>query len=322
MRPNRLLLLVFFLFSLVPAARGDELRPGDVLVGGLWDGVLGPGFTAVDWIRGGTKLPTPLNGDVTGIALHPDGRLFLATLYGLRTITPQFQTIANHLPDGVSGLVFNSNGTLYTTDFASRLLELGPDGSIVRTAPSDAEELVVDLDLAADQCTLYIASIWEARPVHRFDVCRWQPLSDLSPQPFASGIRVDRDGTLLVPDGNRILRLTPTGAVAATYAFPSLQTIRGIAFAADGTPWVTSGVAVEGPSGFPSSLYHLDLASQRVLAGPIPLSSYAYAITVVGEPRAALRPNPAAIPAAGPVGLALLAMTLAAVALFARNPLA
>jgi sugar lactone lactonase YvrE len=318
-------LLVLLLLTAPSAfAAATPLQHGDVLVGGDHPGsLISPFPYPIDLVRGAAPLPSGRVGEPNGLAFGGDGRLYFTQSNALQYLGA-FDASGNGTPfagdgglDDASGVTVNRAGTFYVAaTVGMRLLEIAANGSIVRTASLGIADPLVALDLAADQCTLYAAPL-AGGTIHRFDVCSWNAVPDLSAAIVAGGgLRVDRDGSILASSGNAILRFSPAGAQLQTYLFTGLGHFGPLALSADdSTVWATAGA---NGSTTASSLFRLDLGAQSVVAGPFPLflNTDAHAIAVVDEPRAGILPAvpPAAVPAIGTIGLILLLTALIGIA--------
>jgi hypothetical protein len=142
-----------------------------------------------------TEMPT----DIRFIAPAGSGRAFAlvnprAEIVELRpdlTRTPVFPGM-----DGLVGrrFVVDATGNIYLATAAGRVLAIRPDGTVRADFALDAGK---DLDLAADQCTLFYSGSEADAPIRRFDVCTGIPLSD-----FASG---EFEEFALLPDGGLVV---------------------------------------------------------------------------------------------------------------------
>jgi hypothetical protein len=159
-------------------------------------------------------------------------------------------------------------------------------GVVLRTI--DLGTAVNGIDLAMDQCTLFFTSGAELR---RYDICRNQSLGIFAPLPDAGRtLRILVDGSILAMTLQGIVHVSSSGSELQTYPF-------GFALALD----------VDGRSfwsGNGSDIYKIDIATGDTLLGPVDASNTVDAISVAGEPRAAV--SPAAIAAIPALSMALL----------------
>lgn len=160
------------------------------------------------------------------------------------------------------------------------------------------------IDLAADQCTLYLA-VYGSTRIGRFDVCTGTPLSDLTssfPDSSVTTIRILPDGSILVAARLAIYRIDGSGSILQTYSLANREYWAGLAVDPGGTSFRSSTYAV---------LTQFSLAGEtlRTLnSGPIT------SLAIVGEPRVGTLP-PLTVPALQPLALLCLAAALALVAL-------
>lgn len=152
---------------------------------------------------------------------------------------------------------------------SSQLLEYDAAGTLVNAyalAPGPPAAVApFDVDLAADQCTVFYTAVSTKR-IGRFDICRAIALPDLtSSLPGSSWrLRILGDGSVLVADEQSIILLSPTGAVVRTYGAAIGSAWRSIALSNDGTSFWAGGS---------NGIQHFDLTSGAVLpGGAIPLS--------------------------------------------------
>ena len=210
---------------------------GDLLVG------LGGG--RVDWHRpNGTPVRTivnPRGGSTLGMAFDEGGNLYLAT-YGT---VEKFDANGNPLgvffrpPDGdiATSLAFDSAGNLFVgtgpwrgTAIPQDVYKVSAAGAVVARYDVDLESFPDDtspatngpfwIRLAANQCTLYYASMSAPPRINRFDVCTGAQLSDFD---VDVGLN-DYFQFDLLPDGgvvaaarDEIIRLDSGGAVVQRY---------------------------------------------------------------------------------------------------------
>ena len=117
-------------------------------------------------------------------------------------------------------LVFDAAGNLYNGGPYQDILKFAPDGTLLDNFNIPLDFLESDwIDLAADQCTMFIAS--EGTNIKRHDVCTDTVLLNFNVAPLpgsnAFALRLLDDGGLLVADRQMIVRLDAAGAVIDTY---------------------------------------------------------------------------------------------------------
>jgi len=98
-----------------------------------------------------------------------------------------------------------------------------------------------DIELLADQCTVLYDDAAGNR-VHRFDICRRQPLTDfasLIAGEAAGSIRQLQSGDVVVANGSAILQFTWEGSLVRSYPFPG---VTHLALSLDGRTFYAAGV--------------------------------------------------------------------------------
>lgn len=139
------------------------------------------------------------------------------------------------IPGAIESCVFDSSGNLYVGedgDTGGQLVKVSPDGQVAKTYTPAIDSSGVDqIDLAADQCTMYYTS--EGSGIKRYDVCRDQQLPD-----FATGIgnacyglRIRPNGEVLVACDVTVYRLSQSGTVIQAYSPQGASTSVGGLFA-------------------------------------------------------------------------------------------
>jgi len=134
--------------------------------------------------RGGFELLVEYDGEPNGLALHRDGRIFVADhRRGLLTVDPASGEVTTHLArvrregfKGLNDLIFDRRGNLYFTDQGQTGLQ-DPSGRVWRLGAGGRLDLLIDnvpspngLVLSPDERTLYLAvtranQIWRL-PLH------------------------------------------------------------------------------------------------------------------------------------------------------------
>jgi hypothetical protein len=172
-------------------------------------------------------------------------------------------------PWGIRGvepslIEFDQAGNAYVSAgrFIIRHNALGsPDGAFVLEG-----NLVVGLDLAPDDCTLFYTALLDAA-VHRFDVCRNEALPDFSSKTttpaveLALTVRLLGDGGALLTTGADIVRLDAGGRMVQSYDAP------------DTDGWMPLGLDPNGSSfwagdAYSGRFYRFDIGSGVVERGP------------------------------------------------------
>ena len=240
---------------------------------------------------------TPL-GSFGRLAFNPSGVLHVTTDQGIKTVTA-----AGVVAVAASGrslfvsLSFAANGDLLAG--ADRVIKrFGPTGNLISTySPTD---LVVSLDLAGDQCTVYFVG----STLKKLNVCLRTPESEVLPSTTLDFRLLPSGGFALSrPDGIEIFD-------AAGNQLRKIPALSGaVALGADGSSiWLAQQGGL---------LLKFDIATGNRLLGPIPTGLVRITgLAVYGEPRAAFVNGPfAAIPALSPRMLLMLCFALAAFAM-------
>lgn len=182
---------------------------------------------SLEWTGGG---PFVLNGDVIVVAPGPGGRIFAAvhrfpSAFAIVELRPDgSQTpISTNVPGSALAMVVDAAGSVYVLT-RSAVVAVDPSGTVRATHPTmevDWGEERTAIDLAADQCTLYIAS--GDLTVSRLNVCTGAPLGNFVTlhRELAYAVRVLPDGDVLVSTDGRLARFDANGTPVASYAFPA-----------------------------------------------------------------------------------------------------
>jgi hypothetical protein len=202
-------------------------KPYEAVIAGPHGGCSFEPFTSTaDWIGPAGVIAESEGGTV---AAAPGGRVFAAGradsidafeideigLGGFRRRVSQTIPSGPGAPDA---LVADVNGNLYVLA-SETLYALNAAGALRATYPLGTST-ATSMDLAADQCTMFIA----ADPaVRRFNVCTGTPLPDFGPvTPGHLVVKILPDGGVLLARQDAIDRYTPGGVLTRTYAVPGL----------------------------------------------------------------------------------------------------
>ena len=235
----------FLLFALAATVKA---QPFDAVVAGHDGGCVPilPAFSPQ--LEGLGEEPEVVNEGVFAVAPAPQGRIYGLTddrIVRVRrdSITP-FATIpSTHI---ATGLVADAQGSIYvlaSIPGGDRAIDaFQPDGTFRATLPLgganyDTVVGTAPMDLAADQCTLFL--VQNRTTIRRFNVCTGTFLPDFATLPDASSVRLLPDGDVLVASANTVVRLDSTGVIARTYTRPAWTHIGPIVLADGGaTLWV------------------------------------------------------------------------------------
>jgi len=185
-----------------------------------------------------------------------------------------------------SGAPWLATGTSCEKCYTSALVQLGPNGEFVHEDGVPWLQYMGGIDLAQDQCTMYVAA-QSGRPgythpvIARHDICRDHFLPDFLTTAAPAGFRILPDGGVLATSGTKIDRLDADGILTQQYGMPGCVSWSSIALDPDRTSF-WGGCSNIGAVRF-------DLRSGSVVGSPIPSpDKVVVVVAVVGEPRAAL----------------------------------
>jgi hypothetical protein len=128
-----------------------------------------------------------------------------------------------------------------------------------RSAPAlspslESLELLAPLDLAADQCTLFL--IQNQTTIRRFDVCTGTFRSDFATLPGLWDLAILPDGGVLATMESQLVRFDGAGSLVRTYTDPRFPLLTGLGLSDGGTrAWIAEEGCDHG------QLYRLDLAT-------------------------------------------------------------
>lgn len=299
------LILVVFVV-LAPLAAAQQLRRGDLLVGGLNV----PGFcfwvsgqtSHFEWVRDaritrsdpiavrGAAWSEPATSAFVTIDLTT-----LARVAADGTLVPLAELPSHGIrPFRAGAIAPDADGNLYVSAEAA-VLKFDRDGALldqIELAPD--VPLIHDIDLAADQCTLYVTH--RAAPTGRIDVCRKEILADVPSSKGIESVRVLSDGTLLATRfGTTIERIDPaTGAILHTYEIPLVETQQRSREAAVRlhSDSLTFTAVIDHGCGFGISFYDYDVAGDAPPAFQYSIFPNTFVTAaIIGEWRAAVPPR-------------------------------
>lgn len=163
-----------------------------------------------------------------------------------------------------------------------RISQLGV--TIDRVALPQYDYYISSIDVAADQCTLFYATV---QSVERFDICARQSLARFAQQ-SATDVRVLPDGGVLVASGTQMLRFDAIGNLAGSFTVTMGNESIG-ALALDQNPsaaWIVTTFGCDSTNG---RVMQVSVANGSVIAGPASTSrGSGLAIAVQGEWHAAI----------------------------------
>lgn len=253
---------LFLLLTLLLAGFPAAAQPYDAAVAGMSDGCRFAVHCCpeVQWIIDGVPAAPSQRQPVIAVAAAPGG-----TVLGLILRDNTFY-VARVTPEGASApvavgpagvwtpetLVVARSGAMYVLAHSGAntvLFAFAANGQLTGTHPMPGAG---SIDLAADQCTLWIAG---GSAIRRYDVCTGAPLPDFLAG-GARAVRVLPDGGALVLDGT-VKRYSAAGTLVRTYTFPeSSSTVFGAIALAEG-----------GARGFAANLCFEELFSFDVESG-------------------------------------------------------
>ena len=218
-------------------------KPYEAAIAGPHGGCFFEPFQAtVDWI--GPSGPIAESPGAT-IAAAPGGRVYAAGLsddvpgafeiheVGLGGFT---RSVSQPVPgsEHPDALVVDANGNLYVLA-ANTIYALTAAGTLRATYPL-ATPSAMSMDLAADQCTMFIAA---EHVVRRFNVCTGTPLPHFGPVAHDYlAVRILPEGGVLLSRDNAIDRYTAAGALARTYVVSGQPSAMGLANSGNSV-WLT-----------------------------------------------------------------------------------
>lgn len=268
--------------------------------------------------------------DVLVVAPAPGGRIFAVLANGgLAEIRPDGSRTALTAPAALGGreplaMVVDGNGAIYVLVrfdlLQDAIMAFNPDGSLRATYPLGARYAPFGstvIDLAADQCTLFLL---RGGVVRRFNVCTGTFLADFATVPMAAyAVRVLPDGGILLSfqrsaTGNELedfelRQYDASGGVVRSYPLNGAATVLILSDGGSRAVYNNNGLDI-----CPHGLSTLDLRSGAVVTSPLQTHRPLSLVTYFGW-TAALGSHHGAtdVPVTGALGLAILAaLTLAA----------
>ncbi len=166
---------------------------------------------------GETELATEYDGEPNGLAIHRDGRIFIADFrHGVMQLDPASGSVSPVIDRlgverfrGVNDLTFSMNGDLYFTDQGHSGLH-DPSGRVYRLTVAGDLEIVLQnipspngLALSPDESTLYVNvtrdnSVWRVPFLPSMTPYKVGAFIRLSGGTGPDGLAVDRNGGLAV----------------------------------------------------------------------------------------------------------------------------
>lgn len=224
-------------------------------------------------------LDTGLGGFTTGMAFDEDDNLYV-TLFSSNAVGvfDPTGTLVGTFGSGYStpeSILFDANGDVYVGNLGNAIRKFDASGSLLTTYPAGRVDWI---DLAADQCTMYIAR--EGSTIDRYDVCTNSALpvfaTGLS-QAFA--LRILQDGSVLIADRNNVKRFDASGSLIQTYDVAGENGWFALNIDPDGDTFWSGNVP--GSNNF----YQFDIATGDVVTGPINTGagSQLFGLAVFGE---------------------------------------
>jgi hypothetical protein len=267
------------------------------------NGLRGTGGTLANAVA-----PAPGGGVIAAV---PSGDTFRVD-----SVTPAGAPhILGSAPPGYSplALVASKAGAIFvlareTAGGETVIVAFGPDGAVTGVLPLPVAN-AQDIDLAADQCTLFVAA---NDRVARYNVCTASLLPDFAAGSGMIAVRILPDGGAVVLRGDQApARFSAAGTLTQTYALPAQTTLSAIAVA-------DAGARVIGATRCTEEIFAIDLATAAVtrlgfdlyeLERPtsiVPYTSWTAALGMAHLPTA---------PTASEMALAVLAAAVACAAL-------
>jgi hypothetical protein len=301
--------------TIVAAQPATVFRVGDLIAGGQTPSIA-VARGRFDWFSPSgalnKRMADTLDEFPSDFAMDRAGRLYSPTFFTIRVFDGNGAFIGNFPQFAAAyflAIAFDAAGNAYVSGGFGKgnFAKTDSSGNLIRLYLLPHDDFATELDafdIASDQCTVVYPN---ARQVLQYDICGDHALPQLVS--FPSGprlgwLRILPDGRILVIRGDTILLLAGDGTTIKSYQVPSVIGWSHLAIDIDRQSfWATSGTRA----------YKIDIPSGSVLLS-FSSSDYGFnAITVVGEPRAAVAPS--TIPTLSTVSLLAVGFSLAAIAL-------
>jgi hypothetical protein len=272
----------------------------------------------INWLVGGERAHF---GPVTNaVAAAPGGRVVAAVPTG-DTFYVEYATASGSserigiAPPGYTPLsiVAGANGTVYALAMdaseARVIVVFAPDGTVtVQPLPSGIANSY-NMDLAADQCTLFIVAV---AGIARYNVCTQTELPLFATGITGVAVRILPDGGAVVAPGGNLapVRLSPAGLPVRTYTLPEPEAVRALAISEGGSRLIAATRCTE-------SIYNVDLATgqaTRVSYGQYSLELPRFIVPYLSWTAALGASQTPTVPTASEAALGLLAVLLAGMA--------
>jgi gluconolactonase len=217
------------------------------------------------------------DGEPNGLALHPDGRLFIADYKngilaldpGSGAIVPVITRKNGERFKGVNDLIFSSNGDLFFTDQGQTGLH-DPTGRVYRLSLSGRLDCLLDncpspngLVLSRDEHVLFVAmtrdnSVWRVPLLSDGGVAKVGRFATFHGTSGPDGLAMDREGHVLVAHASlgSVFVLGPQAEPVARIVSPGGRTVTNLTF---GSPTD------------PGHIYITDSESGTILRAPWPM---------------------------------------------------
>lgn len=211
---------LFLVALVVTSAMPMSAAPYDMVLAGEDVGpcILSASFSRAEWRPFWAEQPT----GIYMVAAAPHERVFaierndIVELHADKSRTPfySFEDVSTRQ------LVIDESGDVFVVTQRganTAIVALSPEGNLTATypLPFSPDLSWSGFDLAADQCTAFIAA---NGVIHRFNVCTGTPLSDFANVP-ANDLAVLPGGGLLVAYLHELRRYDAAGALTNTIAF-------------------------------------------------------------------------------------------------------
>lgn len=212
--------------------------------------------------------PVAGNNFTTGMAFGEAGDLFV-TMFDSQAVAvfdnsgDFLQTFGSGYNSDPESIVIDASNNVYVgqADGSHEILKFDSAGTPVAQFAIVTDRRGSDwIDLAGDLCTMYYTS--EGTLLKRFDVCLNQQLTDFNTTPFlgaaAYAHRLLTNGTTLVADSDRIVRLDAAGTVVQTYTVTNEAAFFALNLDPDGTSFWSADLTT-------GDVFKFDIATGNIL---------------------------------------------------------